>query len=151
MKTSFEPGATKTFQRVVTPADFAILNGRLIHPLLGTFALGRDMEWTSRLFVEDMLELGEAGIGTRLEIEHHGPAFDGEMVEFTAIYLGFEGRELQCRLEARVGERLVATGRTGQRIIPAGKVPRRPPPAARRPAPRRGRRARPARSPTAGR
>ena len=75
MKTLFQPGDQKTFRRLVTPADFAILNGRLIHPLLGTFALGRDMEWTSRLFVEDMLEPGEAGIGTRLEIEHHGPAF----------------------------------------------------------------------------
>lgn len=124
MKNPFQPGDTKTFRREVTPADFAILNGQLIHPLLGTFALGRDMEWTSRQFVDDMLEAGEAGIGTRLEIEHHGPAFAGETVEFTALYLGFAGRELLCRLEARVGARLVATGRTGQRIIPADKVPR---------------------------
>ena len=126
MKTPFQPGDQKTFRRLVTPADFAVLNGRLIHPLLGTFALGRDMEWTSRLFVEDMLEPGEAGIGTRLEIEHHGPAFAGETVEFTAAYLGFEGRELLCRLTARVGERLVATGRTGQRIISESKLPRPP-------------------------
>lgn len=126
MRTPFQPGATKTFRRLVEPADFAVLNGRLIHELLGTFALGRDMEWTSRLFVEDMLEPGEAGIGTRLEINHRGPAFAGETVEFTATYLGFEGGELLCQLEARVGVRLVATGRTGQRVLPAARVPRPP-------------------------
>ena len=123
MKTPFDTGATKTFQRLVTPADFAILNGRLIHQLFGTFALGRDMEWTSRLFVEDMLEPGEAGLGTRLEIEHYGPAFEGETVTFTATYLGFAGRELLCRLEARIGARLIATGRTGQRIVPISRLP----------------------------
>ena len=126
MKTPFETGATKTFQRLVTPADFAILNGHLIHEVLGTFALGRDMEWTSRLFVEDMLEPSEAGLGTRLEIEHHTPAFENETIEFTATYLGFAGRELLCRLEAKVGPRLIATGRTGQRIVPASRLPRPP-------------------------
>lgn len=126
MTNPFAPGATKTFRRLVTSADFAILNGQLLHELLGTFALSRDMEWTSRQFVEAMLEPGEAGIGTRLEIEHHGPAFEGETVEFTATYLGFEGRELRCRLEARVGARLVATGRTGQRIVLAARLPRPP-------------------------
>ena len=124
MITPFQPGATKTFQRLVTPADFAILNGRLLPELLSTFALGRDMEWTSRQFVEEMLEADETGLGTRLEIEHHGPAFAGETVDFTATYLGFHGSELLCQLVARVGGRLVATGRTGQRIVPAGRVPR---------------------------
>lgn len=124
MTTPFRPGATKTFRRLVTPADFAVLNGQLIHELFSTFALGRDMEWTSRQFVEEMLEASEAGLGTRLEIEHHGPAFAGETVDFTANYLGFHGPELLCQLVARVGGRLVATGRTGQRVVPAGRVPR---------------------------
>ncbi|WP_375417761.1 thioesterase family protein [uncultured Hymenobacter sp.] len=126
MANPFLPGATKLFRRLVTPADFAVLNGQLIHELLSTFALGRDMEWTSRQFVEEMLEPGEAGIGTGLEIEHRGPAFAGETVEFTATFEVLRGPELTCTLRAAVGSRLVATGRTRQRIVPVGRLPRPP-------------------------
>ena len=122
MRNPFRPGDTKTYVSVVTAADFAVLNGQLIHRVLGTFALGRDLEWTSRQFVEEMLEAGEEGIGTLLHIEHRAPAFEGEIVKFQAIFEQLQGQELICRVEAWVGERLVATGRTGQRIVASEKL-----------------------------
>ncbi|MBC6990421.1 thioesterase family protein [Hymenobacter sp. BT491] len=122
MKNPFQSGAVKTYTHVVTPADFAVLDGRTIHELYSTFALGRDMEWTSRQFVEEMLEAGEAGIGTMVHIDHIAPAFEGETVAFCATFEALEGRELTCTLEARVGPRLVATGRTGQRITSEEKL-----------------------------
>jgi fluoroacetyl-CoA thioesterase len=122
MRNPFQPGDIQTYSLVVTPEHFAVLNGQLIHPVLSTFALGQAMEWSSRQFVELMLEEGEAGIGTQLSIEHHGPAFEGETVEIRAIFERLEGPALTCYVEARVGERLVATGRTGQRIVSSARL-----------------------------
>ena len=122
MHNSFQPGDVQTYVHMVAPQDFAVLNGKLIHPVLSTFALGQAVEWCSRQFVELMLEEGEVGIGTLLTIEHHAPAFEGETVEIQAIFEQLEGPELTCRVEARVGERLVATGRTGQRIVSHAKL-----------------------------
>ncbi|UYZ59312.1 thioesterase family protein [Hymenobacter latericus] len=124
MHNPFHPGAQKTHHYTVVPADFASFeagNG-LVHPVLSTFALGREMEWAGRLFVLEMREAGEEGIGTMLEVQHHAPAFEGEAVQVTATFAALVGRELTCTVEARVGERLVATGRTGQRIVDKAKL-----------------------------
>ena len=86
MTNPFQPGDEQTYQLTVTTADFAVLNGRLIHPVLSTFALGQALEWTSRQFVEQMLEMEEQGIGTLLTVEHRGPAFEGETVEFRGYF-----------------------------------------------------------------
>ena len=122
MTNPFQPGDEQTYQLTVTAADFAVLNGRLIHPVLSTFALGQALEWTGRQFVEQMLEAGEEGIGTLLTVEHRGPAFEGETVEFRAVFEELRGAELLCRVEAWVGARLVATGRTGQRIVSSDRL-----------------------------
>ncbi|HEX8428553.1 thioesterase family protein [Hymenobacter sp.] len=122
MKHIFHPGDIQSYSFPVTPQDFAVLNGKLIHPVLSTFALGQALEWSSRQFVELMLEEEEEGIGTLLTIEHRAPAFEKETVEIQAIFERLEGAELICYVEARVGERLVATGRTGQRIISKAKL-----------------------------
>lgn len=122
MTNPFQPGDVQTYSLLVTPQDFAVLNGKLIHPVLSTFALGQALEWTSRQFVEQMLEAGEEGIGTYLSVEHRAPAFEGETVEFQAIFEELNGTELICRVEARVGERLVASGRTGQRIVSSERL-----------------------------
>jgi predicted thioesterase len=122
MKNPFLPGDVRTYSIQVKPTDFAVLDGKLIHAVLSTFALGQALEWSSRQFVEEMLEEGEEGIGTMLHIKHHAPAFEGETVEFQATFEHLEGQELTCHVEARVGERLVATGRTGQRIVDSARL-----------------------------
>lgn len=122
MTNPFQPGDVQMYELTVRPQDFAVLNGKLIHPVLSTFALGQALEWTSRQFVEQMLEAGEEGIGTYLSVEHRAPAFEGETVEFQAIFEELNGTELICRVEARVGERLVASGRTGQRIVSSERL-----------------------------
>jgi predicted thioesterase len=119
MLNPFRPGDRQTHRYTVVAADFAQFEagGGLVHPVLSTFALTREMEWAGRLFVLQMREAGEEGIGTLVEVQHHAPAFEGETVELTATFAALHGRELTCTVEARVGPRLVATGRTGQRIV----------------------------------
>ena len=113
----FRSGDTKHFSRKVNPADVAAFDSGTVHPVLATFALGRDAEWVCRLFVLEMKEAGEEGIGTFLEIEHQSPAFEGDEVLYTGTLEEQSGNKVICSFEARVGERLIAKGRTGQKIL----------------------------------
>lgn len=123
MTNPFRPGDTKTHICTVGPADLADFgpNG-LVHAVLSTFALGRDMEWAARLFVLEMKSADEEGIGTELSILHHAPAFVGETLAVTATFEVLNGPALRCAVEARVGTRLVATGHTGQRIMARARL-----------------------------
>ncbi len=117
MKSGFQKGDIRTHTFKVTEADLATFQTGNVHKVCSTFALAREMEWSSRLFVLDMIESHEEGIGTALEIVHHSPAFEGETLDFTATIFELIGHELICDIEVRVGERLVATGKTGQKIL----------------------------------
>ena len=94
----------------------------MVHPVLSTFALSRDAEWVCRLFVLDMKEVGEEGIGTFVEVKHLGPALLGQEVEFIATLESVDRASVICTFEAKVGERLIARGRQGQMILPIQKI-----------------------------
>jgi fluoroacetyl-CoA thioesterase len=117
MKNIFRKGDTKVYKRKIVPGDQAIFHGELLHPVCSTFALARDFEWSSRLFFLEMKDPDEEGVGTSLVIDHKGPAFVGEELVVTATVDDAEGREFICLIEARVGSRIIATGRTGQKML----------------------------------
>lgn len=122
MKNPFHPGDTKTYTHTVQAADSAAFPSGEVHPVYATFALGRDAEWACRLFVLEMKEAGEEGIGTHLKVQHHSPALIGEEVTFTATVQEIRGNSILCTYEARVGDRLVASGDTGQKILKREKL-----------------------------
>ncbi|MBL0745396.1 thioesterase family protein [Chryseolinea lacunae] len=122
MQSPFNIGDTLHYRKVVTPEDVAAFHGKEVHPVCSTFALARDIEWTSRQFVLQMCDSDEEGVGTMLTITHQGPAFVGDEVVFTARILHLEGHELRCTYEARVGDRLIATGETGQKIMKRSRL-----------------------------
>ena len=62
----FQPGDVKSFVHVVTEADTARFDSGEVHNVYSTFALARDAEWSGRLFVLEMKEEGEEGIGTAI-------------------------------------------------------------------------------------
>ncbi len=99
------------------PDDVAAFHGEVVHPVCATFALARDIEWTTRQFVLDMREDHEEGIGTFLSIDHKSPAFVGETIVFEAWIDQLNGNELICFYEAHVDDRLIALGKTGQKIL----------------------------------
>lgn len=117
MKNIFNIGDTKTYRTVVKPEDQAIFHGNVLHSVCSTFALSRDIEWSSRLFFIEMLEENEEGVGTHLSIDHYSPAFVGEELVITATVLKIEGNELICDIVVKVGDRLIAKGKTGQRML----------------------------------
>lgn len=95
-----------------------------MHPVYSTYAIVRDAEWCGRLFVLDMKEPDEEGIGTMASVEHVAPAHIGDTVVFTATVESIRGNEIITAFEARVGDKLIARGKTGQKILKKEKVTR---------------------------
>lgn len=124
MKNIFKIGDRKEYRRVIGPDDVAAFHGIIVHPVCATFALARDIEWTSRLFVLQMCEDDEEGIGTMLTVNHKAPAFVGEEILITACIEQMNGFELICSYEVTVKDRVIATGQTGQKIFRREKIAR---------------------------
>jgi fluoroacetyl-CoA thioesterase len=122
MKQIFKAGDIKEFKSIVKPQDVAIFQGAIVHEVCSTFALARDIEWTTRQFVLEMKDDDEEGIGTFLQMVHNGPAFVGEEITFKGKFESLTGHELLCSFEARVGSRIIATGHTGQKILKREKI-----------------------------
>ena len=117
MKQLFKYGDTKEFYKVVLKKDTAKFNGVEVHPYYSTFALARDAEWSSRLFVLDMKEIDEEGIGTFVNIKHVSPAFVGDELRFIATIKSVVHNEVVCTITAKVNGRLIAKIETGQKIL----------------------------------
>ncbi len=122
MKLIFSEGDKKVYRKTISDQDLAAFHGEVLHAVYSTYALGRDFEWSSRLFFIDMKEEDEEGVGTYLEVFHRSPAFAGEEVVITATVDKLLDNELICAIEARVGDRLVADGRTGQRMLKKARL-----------------------------
>jgi len=122
MKNPFQAGDTKEYTTTVTPeklAEFA--EGGLVHPVYSTFAVARDAEWVCRLFVLEMKEEGEEGVGSFITVHHTGPAVLGSTVRLVATLVSVEKNRILCRWEAFSGERLLAHGEQEQRIVNKAK------------------------------
>lgn len=118
----FKPGDKKFYTRKVEAADTASFDAGQVHPVYATFALGRDAEWACRLFVLDMKEADEEGIGTFLHVDHASPALVGSTVTFEAVLKSVEGNHVICTYEARIKDRVIARGETGQKILKKHKL-----------------------------
>ena len=122
MKNPFKPWAIKSHRYVVKTADLAAFEDKLVHPVCSTFALGREMEWSSRQFILEMIEDDEEAIGTSLKINHKAPAINGEELLIIATLDKVMGHEILCKIEVLVNNRLIATGETGQKILKRTKI-----------------------------
>ena len=122
MQNPFSLGDKKHYSRQVTDSDTAAFAGGEVHAVYSTFALTRDAEWAGRLFVLEMKEAHEEGIGTFVEVQHCGPAFVGEQVIIEAVLQSVEGNKVVCSFTATADKRTVATGRTGQKILDKEKL-----------------------------
>jgi fluoroacetyl-CoA thioesterase len=122
VKNPFAIGDLKVFRHIVTAADSARFETGEVHPVYSTFALARDAEWSGRLFVLDMKEEGEEGIGTGITVDHLSPALEGEEVMFTAALIRVINNEVVTSYEALVGDRLIARGEQRQKIVAKAKL-----------------------------
>lgn len=124
MKNLPKIGDVRVYNKEITEADVAAFHGEVLHSVYSTFAMARDMEWSSRLFFIEMKEDDEEGVGTHLSIDHLGPAFVGEELEIIATVAQLNRNELICNIEVKVKDRLIAKGKTGQRMLKKDKLNR---------------------------
>lgn len=122
MKDVFKKGDTQKHDFVVKLTDYADFRVQTVHKVCSTFALAREIEWSTRLFVLEMLEAHEEGIGTALEIKHESPAFLNENVEIIATFKEIKDWQIICSFSAQVKNRLIATGKTKQMILTKSKI-----------------------------
>lgn len=122
MNKLFKKGDKKQYSFTVNGQDVARFHGETVHNVCSTFVLAREIEWATRLFVLEMTEDDEEGVGTMLDIKHKSPAFVGETVLIEAEVERFENHELICNYAAKVQQRLVAVGQTGQKILKKDKI-----------------------------
>lgn len=124
MKNPFDIGAKKVYTYQVKETDTAKFDSGEVHPVYATFSLARDAEWSGRLFVLEMKEEGEEGIGSGLNIQHHSPALIGQEVLFTATLVEVNKNGVITDFKATVDGRLIADGRQWQKIVKKEKLDR---------------------------
>ena len=124
MRDIFNTGDKKVYKKKVVALDIAKFDSGTVHQVCSTFSLAKAVEWSSRLFVLDMKEYDEEGIGTMLTINHKSPALIGEEIEITAFVEKIDRNELICSYVAKVGDRVVADGKTGQKVLKKDKIER---------------------------
>ena len=122
MKQIFTAGDIKMHRFRVKPEDFAQFAEGVVHKVCSTFALAREIEWTTRQFVLDLKDDDEEGIGIFLQIYNKAPAFADDEIIFVGVFETLQGTELSCSFEARVGDRVIAYGKTGQKILKLEKI-----------------------------
>ena len=122
MKNPFKYGDEKLHSFKVKSEHYPEFESQVVHTVCSTYALAKEIEWSTRKFVLDMIEGGEEGIGTMIHIDHNSPAFEGEEVIIQARFESLKANELICSFRAHAGKRLVATGETGQRIFKKKKL-----------------------------
>lgn len=105
-------------RHVVTEADLAHFKYERVHHVCSTFALAREIEWTTRQYINRIKGENQEGIGTMLEIHHQSIALEGEELVVYAEVESFEHGELICKFEVKVADRIIANGRTGQKLLP---------------------------------
>ena len=122
MLNKFQVGDRKFFSHTVVQADAATFESGNVHPVYSTFALARDAEWCCRLFVLEMKEADEEGIGTFINVQHQSPALINQHVNFEATIKSLEKNSIICSYVAKVGDRIIATGEQGQKILKKEKL-----------------------------
>ena len=98
---NFQIGDKKYFQRKVEAADTAIFESGQVHPVYATFALARDAEWSCRLFVLEMKDDLEEGIGTFINVQHLSPAIIGSTIHFEATLKAINKNEIIYTMDGR--------------------------------------------------
>lgn len=122
MKNPFQKGDIKIFETRVDKNDIASFQGSIVHEVYSTFALARDAEWACRLFVLEMKEEDEEGIGVRLCIDHLSPAFIGAKVRIIAKLEKVEKNNVVCTFEAFSKDQVIARGEQVQKILKKKKI-----------------------------
>jgi fluoroacetyl-CoA thioesterase len=90
-----------------------------VHPVYATYTMAKHFEEAGRKLLLRHLDPGEAGIGSRVSVEHLAPAWVGDAVRVTARCVEVRGNRLTCACVAvDAGGRELGRGTTEQVVLP---------------------------------
>jgi predicted thioesterase len=113
-------GRTATRELVVSDADTAVAVGSGSLPVLGTPVL---LAWCEAATCAALdLPEGSTSVGTRVSLEHLAASPVGAAVAVTAAVAHVDGRLLRFTVEARSGDKLVATGAVTRVVVDAERI-----------------------------
>jgi fluoroacetyl-CoA thioesterase len=94
-------GAAAELHVVVTP-EMTVRFDELgpVYPVYATYTMAKHFEEAGRKLLLRHLEIGEAGIGRSVSVEHLGPAWVGDRVRVTARCVEVQGNRLTCACTA---------------------------------------------------
>lgn len=122
MRARLNIGDKRSFLHKVSELDIATFDAGNVHPVCSTFTLAKYIEWTSRIFIIDIKNEDEEGIGTMLHIDHMSPAFQDQEIYFEATISSIDNNELICEVLATTENRLIARAKTGQKLLKKAKI-----------------------------
>jgi predicted thioesterase len=117
VRDSLRVGSEGRLERVVTPDLSAEQFGNVGVAVLATPALCALFEQSAVVAVRAALELGEATVGTHLEIDHLAATPLGRTVTVRARLEAVDGRRLTFTIEAHDGREMVARGRHERVVV----------------------------------
>jgi predicted thioesterase len=94
-----------------------------VHPVYATYSMAKHFEEAGRKLLLRHLEPGEAGIGSKVTVEHLAPAWVGDAIRVTARCVDVRGNRLTCACSAVDADgRELGRGTTEQVVLPEGTV-----------------------------
>jgi fluoroacetyl-CoA thioesterase len=112
-------GESAVLDVVVTP-EMTVRFDELgpVHPVYATYSMAKHFEEAGRKLLLRYLEVGEAGIGRSLSVEHLAPSRVGDDVRVTARCVALRGNRLTCECTAvDAGGRELGRGTTVQVVL----------------------------------
>jgi predicted thioesterase len=111
------PGTAGRYEITPDAAHTAAAIGNHGVEVVGTPFLIGWLEVASHNAILPSCEPGEATVGTRVEVDHLGPAFPGRPVVAEARVVAVDGRKVQFEVSASQDGRVVMSGRHGRAIV----------------------------------
>lgn len=115
-------GITNRYETVPGASHTAAALGNAGVEVVGTPFLIGYLELASHGAIVPYCEVGEATVGTRIEVDHLAPALPGRTVSAEARVVAVDGRRVLFEVELRQGERLIMKGRHGRAVVMLEKL-----------------------------
>lgn len=112
-------GDSAVTRYTVVDPDVAIFGGEVLHAVMATPTVLREMEVAAYELLARYLDVGEVGAGREMHVRHLAPAPVGATVTTTATCVSFDPRSITCTVEIRLAGALVAEGSVTHAVMPA--------------------------------
>ena len=121
MKNTLQPGLRTAASILVDEQRVIEFLGKECH-VYATPRIISDVEFTCRNYLLSHLDPGEDSVGTKVNVEHLGPALLGARVTIDVLVKAVDGRRVTFEAEVRAGADRVLAGLHERFVVDTAKV-----------------------------